>query len=330
MSASVKPANTYVSAQQQTPDTAKLRSQGRVLVVSDAPFDFTAKLEQDGFAIVGASGSTAALVALRRTRPHLMIADLNLKRIGIEELARSLKQMTNSVPLIVVGKDAATVDLRARLMRAGAFDYLQLPVEGDLLTARVNQLVQTAQEMERLRAEAERDYLTGLVNRRRFRTALGHEVERWRRYKLPCALLLLDIDHLKKINDAHGHSAGDTVIRHIAERMTNFSRDNDTAARLGGEEFALLLAGVDERQAFAAAERLRLDIANLPVDVVGMVTVSCGVAVCPSHATTERNLYALADQTLYEAKRAGRNRIVVARANDSLMNPQAERTVGIH
>lgn len=316
MSATVKAAETYV-ANAQTPDAAKRRAQGRVLVVSDVPVTFTTRLEQAGYTIVGASGSMAALVALQRTRAHLIVADSNLKRVGVVELARSLNQMTTKVPLIVVGSNVATVELRAEMMRAGAFDYFQLPAEQDLLDARVGQLVQFAHEVERLRAEAERDYLTGLVNRRRFRTALGHEVERWRRYKLPCALLLLDIDHLKRINDAHGHSAGDTVIRHIAERMMNFSRDNDTAARLGGEEFALLLAGVDERQAFAAAERLRQDIANLPVDVVGMVTVSCGVAVCPAHAVTERNLYALADQTLYEAKRAGRNRTALSRVEQS-------------
>src|SRR5205823_8728803 len=123
-------------------------------------------------------------------------------------------------------------------------------------------------------------------NRRRFRIALGNELERWRRYNTPCALLLVDIDHMKRINDAHGHSAGDMAIRHIAAALVALSRDNDTAARLRGEEFALLLAGADEANALAAAERLRAAVAATAVEQVGTVTISIGVATCPTHATT--------------------------------------------
>jgi diguanylate cyclase (GGDEF)-like protein len=166
--------------------------------------------------------------------------------------------------------------------------------------------------VERLRAEADQDYLTGLANRRRFRKALGQEVERWRRYQLPCALLLLDIDHMKRVNDTYGHPAGDRVIRFIADVLAELSRDNDTAARLGGEEFALLLAGAAADKACAAAERVRLAVAERPLPEVGRVTVSVGVASCPSNARTERELFAASDAALYSAKRAGRNRAMLA------------------
>ena len=181
-----------------------------------------------------------------------------------------------------------------------------------LLLARTAQLVALSQTLDHLRAEANRDYLTGLSNRRRFRNALGQELERWRRYHVPCALVLVDIDYLKRINDAHGHSAGDVVIRHVASALTEHSRDNDTAARLGGEEFALLLAGTDSRNAFAAAERLRQAVASVAVESVGTVTVSLGVASCPAHATSERTLYAATDAALYRAKDDGRNRSALA------------------
>ncbi|MEA2176027.1 MAG: hypothetical protein QOD00_3619, partial [Blastocatellia bacterium] len=148
-------------------------------------------------------------------------------------------------------------------------------------------------------------------------TALGQEVERWRRYRVPCALLLVDIDFLKRINDAHGHSAGDVVIRHIASALLELSRDNDTTARLGGEEFALLLAGADDAKALAAAERLRAVVSAEPLETIGTVTVSLGVASCPVHATSERTLYAASDAALYRAKREGRNRSAMAPTMDA-------------
>src|SRR5207247_1237639 len=124
--------------------------------------------------------------------------------------------------------------------------------------------------------------------------------------------LMLDIDHMKAINDQNGHPAGDTVIRHIAHTLVEVSRDNDTAARLGGEEFALLLAGVSGEKAATAAERLRKVLAQRSVASVGPITVSIGVAACPEHANSERTLYLASDRALYVAKNDGRNRVAVA------------------
>jgi diguanylate cyclase (GGDEF)-like protein len=290
------------------------RDQGRVLLVTDEPSRaaYGAALESAGLKVVGIAGGVAALISLRRTRPHLVVIDINLKGIGAEELARSLTQAQESVAVILVGDEAATIVRRSAAISVGAFDYFQMPAELALLIARTEQLVALKQTMDRLRAEADRDYLTGLANRRRFRTALGQEVERWRRYSVPCSLVHVDIDHLKKINDKHGHSAGDRVIRHIASSLLELSRDNDTAARLGGEEFALLLAGADDARGLAAAERLRQVVSFTPVEDVGTITISLGVASCPSHATSERTLYAASDDALYRAKREGRNRVAIA------------------
>jgi diguanylate cyclase (GGDEF)-like protein len=290
------------------------RDRGRVLLVSDepAPEACRAALEGAGLSVVGVVGGAAAMVELRRSRPHLVVAGSRLKGITAEELARALAQTQDGMPLLLVGKDDSTLARRRAALSAGAFDYFQLPAEIDLFVARSNQLVALRQATDRLRAEADRDYLTGLANVRRFRTALGNEVERWRRYKVPCALVLVDIDHLKKINDAFGHSAGDTVIRHVASVLTEHSRDNDTAARLGGEEFALLLAGADAARARAAAERLRQDVGAHALEGIGTATISLGFAACPEHAASERELYAACDAALYRAKREGRNRTAVA------------------
>lgn len=290
------------------------RDQGRLLLVADDPrlAGHAAALEGLGFVVAGVSGGAKALVALQRARPHVVVADAGLKGISAAELSRMLSDPQTAVPVVIAGLDPSTPERRGAAMDAGASDYFQLPDEFRLLAARASQLVAHRLTVDRLRAEADQDYLTGLVNRRRFRKALGQEVERWRRYKVPCALLMLDIDHMKRVNDTHGHPAGDRVIRFIADVLAELSRDNDTAARLGGEEFALLLAGVDSEKALAAAERVRLSVAERPLPEVGSVTVSLGVAACPSNALTERELFSASDAALYAAKRGGRNQAVLA------------------
>lgn len=296
-------------------ERARQREQGRVLIVTDNPpsITFASALADAGFSVVGTSKSVAALIALRRARPHIIIADSRLQGLSTKELASQLQRVEDSaVPFLLVGADEATMERRTAALDAGAFDYFQLPRELSLLIARAAQLVSIRRTVDQLRSEADRDYLTGLLNRRRFRTALGQEVERWRRYSTPCGLVIVDVDHLKHINDTHGHSAGDVVIRHVASALQQMSRDNDTAARLGGEEFALLLAGADAERAISAAERLRERVKAEALEGIGRVTISLGVASCPAHALNERELYAASDRALYSAKRAGRDRVSVA------------------
>jgi diguanylate cyclase (GGDEF)-like protein len=285
------------------------REKGRVLLVTDdtRTSALCSDLEDSGVEVVGVTGGTAALVSLHRSRPDVIIADLRLKGLSTKELAHTLTQSKEQIFLVLVGEAESSVSLRSISMELGAFDYFSLPNETMLLTQRVAQLVTLKRQLDHLRAEADRDYLTGLMNRRRFRIALGREVERWRRYRTPCSLLLIDIDFLKKINDAHGHSAGDRAIRHIAECLKSMTRDNDTSARLGGEEFALLLANTDEKNALIASI-----VENKLVDGVGKVTVSLGIGSCPVHALSERALYAASDAALYRAKENGRNRAVAA------------------
>ncbi|HYU99275.1 MAG TPA: diguanylate cyclase [Pyrinomonadaceae bacterium] len=289
------------------------RQSRRVLLITDDSDDsLRPLLESIGVEIVGVCAGAAALISLQRSRPQLVIARTATKAISTQELARMLGQSHDGTPLILVGAEAATLERRQAALAAGAFDYFQIPGEFELLIPRARQLIKVRQTIERLRGEADLDHLTGLANRRRFRVALTGEVERWRRYGVPCALLLLDIDHMKAINDNFGHPVGDVVIREIAATLTKVSRDNDTAARLGGEEFALLLAGIDGTKAEFAARRLLDALAEQQVEGVGSISVSIGVASCPDHANSERALYAASDQALYVAKNEGRKRVAVA------------------
>lgn len=297
---------------EQTVEKPARLSRRVLLITEDSHSPLRSLLELVGLEVVGVCAGAAALVSLRRARPQLVIASIDAKAISIRELARMLGQSQDGIPLIVVGAEAATLKRRHAALSAGANDYFQIPDEFELLVMRANQLVKLRQTLERLRGEADLDHLTGLANRRRFRVALKGEVERWRRYSMPCALLLLDIDHMKAINDKYGHPAGDLVIREIAATLSKVSRDNDTAARLGGEEFALLFAGIDGTKAEPAARRLLDTLAEHQIEGVGNISVSIGVAACPDHADSERSLYAASDRALYVAKNEGRKRVAVA------------------
>jgi diguanylate cyclase (GGDEF)-like protein len=299
------------------------RARGRVLLIAgQKQRQFEEALSAKGIDIFGVSNGAAAMVSLTRTRPHVVVAHTSTRGLRIRELAKLLAQSEDGIPFVLTGSEPSTVATRHNAMQEGAFDYFELPGELDLVIERTQQLVLLRQKIDRLRADADLDSLTGLANRRRFRVALAREVERWRRYRVPCALLMLDIDHLKMVNDKFGHPVGDMVIRQIAQTLKEVSRDNDTAARLGGEEFALLLAGIDLQRAVTAAERLRAALSEKRVEAVGRVTVSIGVAACPENATSERMLYSASDGALYKSKNAGRDRV-------SLAPPLQEKLPGV-
>jgi diguanylate cyclase (GGDEF)-like protein/PAS domain S-box-containing protein len=161
-----------------------------------------------------------------------------------------------------------------------------------------------------------RDHLTGLANRRAFFDAAQRELDRWARAPRPLSLVMIDVDHFKRINDRHGHAGGDGVLRHLAAGLTASSRALDIIARLGGEEFALLLPGVDAAGALEMAQRLCRVLAAQAVHVGEhriTCTVSAGVATMADDVDGVHGLLARADAALYNAKCQGRNRAVAWR-----------------
>jgi diguanylate cyclase (GGDEF)-like protein len=169
----------------------------------------------------------------------------------------------------------------------------------------------------RLQAMATTDALTGLDNRRAFRMRMRDEVERTRRYSHPLALLMIDIDHFKKVNDTLGHRAGDAILTQVGGILIRSSRGTDRPARYGGEELAVLCPETTAAEATALAERIRAAVNNyvfaLPDGRETQITVSVGVASIPTHALESAKLIEEADAALYEAKAAGRNLVCVAR-----------------
>jgi len=209
--------------------------------------------------------------------------------------------------------DPTPVDVRradGRIMRA---QCAMLPDGGRMLTyTDVTDLVRHADELERL---ATTDGMTDLYNRRHFLTLAGAEWSRFQRYHRPLTLLLIDLDRLKTINDRFGHAAGDAAMITMAETFRSNRRESDVVARIGGDEFAMLLPETDGAQAQIVAERLRQQLKQRPFTADGVavsITVSIGLAEATVSMPSVDGLMKAADRALYQAKAAGRDRAVVA------------------
>ncbi len=172
----------------------------------------------------------------------------------------------------------------------------------------VARLREGRQELERLSVT---DPLTGLYNRRRMMEVLDNEVRRSRRLKHTFAVLMGDVDNFKRYNDAHGHPAGDAVLKLVADILRKCTRDVDRVARYGGEEFFVVMPETGGDGAADVGDRVRelLGAEKVPG---GAVTLSFGVAEFPAHGDTPEELIAIADAALYQAKREGRDRVVIA------------------
>lgn len=175
--------------------------------------------------------------------------------------------------------------------------------------------LRSARQYEALDRRASEDALTGLPNRRTFEARLAAASSHFERYQRPFSLLILDVDHFKKFNDTYGHEAGDRVLQHVAELVRGSVREVDLPARLGGEEFVVILPETPLMPALEVAERVRKTIADKPVVWHGRplsVTASLGVATCPDSVESPHELLAAADAALYRSKGSGRNRTTAA------------------
>ncbi|MDK9558412.1 sensor domain-containing diguanylate cyclase [Marinobacter sp. M216] len=171
---------------------------------------------------------------------------------------------------------------------------------------------------------ATRDSLTGLLNRREVSRLLEEELERARRYHRTMALLWIDFDHFKEVNDTCGHAAGDSVLKAVSALLLDSVRTVDSVGRFGGEEFVIVLPEMEVVEARETAERLRRQVASMPHPLgdgnTVPLTISIGVAVYPSHGLTAADLCAAADKAMYRAKEQGRNCVSMAELSEHVHN----------
>ncbi|MGB5133386.1 MAG: diguanylate cyclase [Steroidobacteraceae bacterium] len=216
-------------------------------------------------------------------------------------IVRPLDRLTRGAAKVATGD----LDVDLPVATGGEVGYLT-----EVFNNMVARLRAGRDELERLSVT---DHLTGLNNRRRMMEALENEVRRSRRLKHTFAVLMADVDHFKQYNDAHGHPAGDRILKQVGAVLCEATQDVDFVARYGGEEFFVLMPELKASGAAAVAERIRQQLAQ-PTFAGGSVTLSIGIAEFPADGDSGDALIAAADVALYEAKRAGRDRVVVARA----------------
>lgn len=275
------------------------------------------ELRPEAVRIYHAFNANAALVSIRLDRPDLLLLDIALPGQSGLELCRQLKADPDlsAIPVIFL---TATVDVgvKVQAFEAGATDYVTKPFDVVELRARVRAALRTKRSQDLLATRAQFDGLTGLWNRYYFDSRLEGEALLALRHGWPLSLILLDLDHFKRLNDHYGHPFGDLALRRVADTLRSTLRRGEIVCRYGGEEFGIILREANVAQAEVAAERVRAQIAGLElVNGTEQVRITASLGVGSSELLQEPQrfspvaLVAAADEALYAAKRTGRNRI---------------------
>ena len=294
-----------------------------ILVVDDAPENvmlLSLILKDLGTVSSALSGREAIDKALENP-PDLILLDIQMPELDGYDVIRALKEdpKTENVPVIFVTGLSDEGD-EEKGLKLGAIDYITKPYKPTVVTARVRnhlRLREYAMRLEQLNEELERlattDALTSAYNRRYFMSKLEEEVKRVRRYKRPSSLMMIDVDHFKKINDTFGHDVGDHVLIALVKLLEDKVRQLDTVARIGGEEFAILMPETSEKDALILVNRL-LDAARAAAITVAddtvRFTISVGCTEFDADTVDGEGILKMADMALYDAKRSGRDQVV--------------------
>lgn len=298
----------------------------RILVVEDKDFEqhkIEETLAQDHDHVVIVEGGPQAMEQVGKHDFDVLIVSLNLADEDSLRLCSHLRsaERTRSVPIVMIGEEEDMPRI-VHGLEIGAHDYIMRPIDRNELLARMRTQVRRKRFHEKLRATYEvnlsmalTDSLTGLYNRRYLETHLDKLLVKNHETKKTLAVLMMDIDHFKQVNDTHGHKVGDQVLVEFAKRMKDNIRSFDLVARLGGEEFVAILPDVSEERAHIVSERLRKAISDKPFecDVEGgslTVTTSLGGAMIDHERHATQEVLERADKCLYQAKESGRNCVV--------------------
>lgn len=257
---------------------------------------------------------------MRKNPPDLILLDIMMPGLDGYEVCRQLKEdeQTRDIPVIFLSALHDMAD-KLKAFTVGGVDYVSKPFQVDEVMARVNthltirlQQKEPAKMYEELKLLADNDPLTGLPNRRHFLEKARHEENRVKRTSRPMAIILLDIDHFKRVNDSHGHECGDIVLKEAAQRLKAPLRDLDIVARWGGEEFICLLPDTLLEGARHTAEKLRVSISELCLEYNSTritLSITLGAALYDGSTSLDECINQ-ADTALYEGKENGRDQVV--------------------
>ena len=302
----------------------------KVLVADDDPISralLSHRLAASGFDCQqAADGAAAWRLAQAPDSPRLILLDWMMPGMDGVEVCRKIrtaKLEPYAYIVLVTGRDDPQDVLDG--LSAGADDYIRKPFDFAEVEMRLragkrvldlqSRLIAAREE---LRREANTDPLTGLLNRRAMMGRLGPEADRARRKGNPIAAIMVDVDHFKRVNDQHGHAAGDKVLKAVAHRLAGGVRPYDLLARFGGEEFLAFVSSASPADTLLIAERLRQTVCSTPVPLSDghSISVSCSLGLAHSHGQDDildaTRLIGRADAALYRAKAQGRNRVEVA------------------
>lgn len=310
----------------------------RILIAEDDPVSrriLEARLVKWGYEVVVTCDGNEAWLALQASdAPRLAILDWMMPGVdGVELCKRMRAESTASYTYIILLTALQREENLVTGMEAGADDYITKPFKSNELQVRIRagrRIIELQEALiearEKLREEVCHDPLTGLWNHEEIFRILGCELAKAKRLGGALSVIMADLDHFKKVNDTHGHMAGDAVLQLTAKRMLSVIRDYGSIGRYGGEEFLIVLPDTDHERAATFAERLRLimetNAINIPEGMIS-ITISLGVATYHNEKPCDvRTLVKSADIALYVAKEIGRN--CVEFAADELINEQTD------
>ncbi len=293
----------------------------KVLVVDDIEDNIKLlcyNLEDDGHLVVTADNGEACLAQAKQHAPDIILLDMMMPGLSGTETLEQLKQTPNlaNIPVIMVSANDDD-DAIIGAIDIGAHDYIAKPFIYPVLAARMRSALRLKESQEALEAAnqtlsnlASLDPLTEIYNRRYFFNLANVEFAKAQRHQHPLSVIMLDVDHFKKINDSFGHGAGDQALVKLTSYCQDTGRESDIISRFGGEEFAICCADTDIKGAMALAERIRKTIEDASFEFEGhniQFTASLGVTSLQPSDHEFEELISRADKYLYEAKNAGRN-----------------------
>jgi diguanylate cyclase (GGDEF)-like protein len=290
----------------------------RILIVDDreANVSLVAQiLSEDGYTEVSTTTNSLEVRALhRKNRYDLIVLDLQMPGMDGFEVMDGLKadELEDYLPVIALTAQPAH---KRRALQAGARDFISKPFDLVDVTTRIHNMLEVrllykklANHNKELEQRTLHDMTTGLPNRNLFNDRLTHAIALAKRHAWSLAVMFLDLDHFKCINDAHGHAVGDEVLKGVAKRLSQHARDEDTVCRNGGDEFLYLLMNPQSNENIERIAETLLKAIAQPIDLGDLqpvINASLGIAVYPSDGTSEEQLIRNADAAMYRAKKAG-------------------------